>query len=466
MRPQRFFLTLFAFLFILAPAAASAISIPDEMKLAEKFMKMIEERNVILKDPVANHMINEVGGNIISTLPPQPFHYSFYILNDNRFNAFASPAANIFFNRGLITALSSTDELAGIMGHEIAHAVSRHVSQSVDRSKLVSIGTMAGVLAGALVGATGGGGEAVQALSIGSMAAGQSAMLAYTRENETEADQKALLFLKKTCYSPKGLLSSLIKIRESDYQGIEGIPDYFKTHPGTGKRIAHVSSLLADYKPSPTHKACTPDYDFDMVKYRLIGLYEDLDKSIARIGLKLEKNPENPAMNYGMGLLYLRKHRREKAVEYLEKALSQRLFDPMILLELGRVHIIDGKFSLAMDVLTDVQEDPVIGLQAKYYYSVAQLESGNLAGAEKNLERVIAELPETFPRAYYYMAKIMAAKKLDGLSHYYLGIFYSEEKDGRNASRHLKKALETLEDPKLKKEAEKRLEKTSESRKR
>lgn len=459
------FFRLFSFFFlslILVPVTALAISIPDEIKLGEKFMKMIQERRIILKDPIANHMIHTVGADIMATLPPQPFTYTFYLLNDSRFNAFASPGANIFFNRGLITALSSMDELAGIMGHEIAHAVSRHVSQAVDRSKLVNIGTMAGVLAGALVGAAGGGSEAAKALTVGSMAAGQSAMLAYTRENETEADQKAVLFLKKTCYSPQGLLTSLIKIRESDYQGVEGIPDYFKTHPGTGKRIAHVSLLLSDYQPLPSPPPCRSNYDFTMVKYRLMGLYHDPGKSFARLTRELEKDPENPAMNYGMGLVYIQKHRPDKAVEHLEKALITRPFDPMILLELGRARIIEGRFALAMDLLFDVQDDPVIGLQARYYSSVAQIESGNFPGAEKNLEQVIAELPDTFPRAYYYLARIMAGSNRDTLSHYYLGIYYSELKDERNASVHLEKALETLTDPKMRKEAQERLKKDPE----
>ena len=188
---------------LLFPPHGSAISIPDEKKLAEKFMEKIHSRRIILKDPVANHMVTTIGTNILAALPPQPFNYAFYIINDDRFNAFASPAANIFFNRGLICSLSSIDELAGIMGHEIAHSVSRHVSQSIDRAKLVNIGTLAGMLAGAIVGSTGGGSEAARALSVGSMAAGQSTMLSFTRDNETEADQKALLFLKRPVTHPK-----------------------------------------------------------------------------------------------------------------------------------------------------------------------------------------------------------------------------------------------------------------------
>ncbi|MCF8093433.1 MAG: M48 family metalloprotease, partial [Desulfotignum sp.] len=332
---KRFIAVLITVLMVVTglPAGAPAISIPDENKLADQFMKMIRQEQIILDDPVAGHMINTIGSHILSLLPPQPFNYSFYLVNDDTFNAFASPGSNIFIHRGLITALSSMDELAGILGHEIAHAASRHVSQSIDRSKLVSIGTMAGVLAGIFIGSAGGG-DAGQALTVGSMAAGQSSMLAFTRENETEADQKAFLILKQTCYSPKGLLNGLNKLRAADFRGVEGIPDYFKTHPGTGTRIAHLAGLLSDYAPPENPVVCPETYDYDMVKYRLMGLYEDTAKTIRKIESQLSSDPDSPALYYGLGLLYARENRRDKSIEHLQKALSFDLMDPLVLLEL------------------------------------------------------------------------------------------------------------------------------------
>lgn len=442
------------------PAPGRAISIPDEKKLAKEFMAMVMKQRNILRDPVANHLINTVGRQILTQLPPQPFEYNFYLVNDDSFNAFASPAANIFIHRGLITALSSTDELAGIMGHEIAHAASRHVSQSIDRSKLVSIGSMAGMLAGILIG-TAGGGEAGQALTVGSIAAGQSSMLAFTRENETEADQKALLFLKQTCYSPQGLLDGLNKMRASDYQGIEGIPDYFKTHPGTGKRIAHVAGLLADYTPPEQPKTCPETYDYDMVKYRLMGLYEKEDPSIRKIEKALEADDNNPALYYGLGILYARKHRRDEAISLLQKALDFDLFNPLILLELGRVYTIDGQFQKAVPVLSGIKSEQVIGPMATYFLAVAQLESGDLPRAKENLINVTRDFPTSFPRAYYYLANVYSREQQTARSHYYLGVYYSEIRDMKNAVHHLNKALEEgLSDPELEKAARERLENT------
>ncbi len=440
------------------PSKTAAISIPDELKLADEFMQMIDQQQVILHDPVAGHLINTLGRHILAQLPPQPFNYTFYLIDDGTFNAFAAPGANIFIHRGLITALSSTDELAGILAHEIAHAVSRHVSQSIDRSKLVNIGTMAGVVAGIIVGSAGGGGEAAQALTMGSMAAGYSSMLTYTRENETEADQKAFTLLQQTCFSPEGLLDSLNKLRAADYMGIEGIPDYFKTHPGTGSRIAHLSGLLSDYTHEPPENSCLETYNYDMVKYRIMGLYEPVKDSIRTIESKIAGDPSNPALYYGLGLLYARENRRNQAIAQLRKALSFNLMDPLILLELGRIYTLDGQYGKALNILPGIQSDPVLGTSARYHMAVAQLESGDLENARQNLVRVTGISPKSFPRAYFHLGAIMSRENRTALSHYYLGIYYDLIRDSKNAARHLKRAVdEGLDDPDKKIDAEDRL---------
>jgi beta-barrel assembly-enhancing protease len=460
---KRFFaiLTTIFLMVTYLPADLSAISIPDENKLADKFMEMIQEQQVIMDDPVANHLIDTVGRHILSKLPPQPFNYTFFLVNDDSFNAFAAPGANIFIHRGLITALSSIDELAGIMGHEIAHATSRHVSQSIDRSKLVNFGTLAGIITGIILGSAGGG-DAAQALTVGSMAAGQTAMLAYTRENETEADQKAFSILKQTCYSPHGLLDSLNKLRAADFRGIEGIPDYFKTHPGTGSRIAHLSGLLADHTPPEQPESCPQTYDYDMVKYRLMGLYDPMPASRQILQNRLAKDSSNRALHYGLGLLYARENRRDNAIDHLKKALSVNLMDPLILLELGRVYTMDGQFENALNILPGLQSDPVLGTTARYHLAVAQKESGDLPSARHNLNRVIETSARQFPRACFHLADILSRENQTALSHYYLGIYYDLVKDEKNAALHLNRALEQgLDDPDIQKAARERLKNVS-----
>ncbi|NDY73293.1 Zn-dependent protease [Desulfobacter hydrogenophilus] len=443
---------------LLFPGSTFAISIPDELKLGKEYLQQLKNKGVILHDPVAQKMIDIVGNAIVKPLPPQPFHFDFFMINDDSFNAFATPAANIFVHRGLIASLDNMDELAGILAHEIGHAVGRHVSQSIDRSKIVATGSLAGMLAGILVGAAAGSSEAGQALTIGSMAAGQSAMLTYTRENETEADQKAVLFLEKTGYSPKGILDSLLKIRQTDYQGIENIPDYFKTHPGTATRVSHLSGILADYKPPVNSPLPPKNFDYNMVKYRVIGLYGDTDTYIPKIEIALQNDPDNVAFHYGLGLLYGRDTRMNEGIEQLNKALAKDPFEPMILLELGRLYIRNTEYTRAITILDSMADDPLLGDWAILNRSVAQIQTGNLPAAQRGLEHVLGNSKPGFEEANYHMAEIMSRQSKQALSNYYLGVYYARIHDERNAARQLERALDTLDDEKMREKVEKELE--------
>ncbi len=459
-----FVTTLFVFFIIVCWTVNSrAISIPKEIELAKEFMEMIEKKQMLLKDPIANHLVNQVGNHILSLIPPQPFKYSFYVVNDDVFNAFAAPGANIFAYRGLITALGSVDELAGIIGHEIAHAASRHVSESIDRSKYISLGSLAGVIAGAIIGSKSSP-DAAQTLIKGSLALGQTGMLAFTRKNETEADEKGIMFLKQSCFAPTGLLSGLNKIREADFRGIEGIPDYVKTHPGTGSRIAHAETILSGYSPPENKVICQLDFDFNMVKHRLLGLYADIDPTFNQLNAKLSQDPENAALHFGLGLIYARKQRKDEAIAHLKKALSIKVLDSMLLLDLGRIYLSYGDPQKALNVLQGMESEPVIGLMARFYQANANLELNNLIKAERGYRTIINKTKNTYPKAYFNLAKIKSFQGEKGLSHYYLGIYYTQIYNTKNASFHFKKAIESLTDTEKLKNAKERLEKMKKSK--
>lgn len=449
MKYFRFFYRFWALILIICFSSNTclAISIPEEKEVAREFIRMIVKKQMLLHDPISVHMVDEVGRHILSYLPPQPFDYSFRIVNADVFNAFAGPGANIFTYRGLITSLDSIDELAGIIGHEIAHAASRHVSESIDRSKYISIGSLAGVLAGILVGSKSGSGEAAGTLIKGSLALGQTAMMAFTRENETEADEKGILFLKESCYSPEGLLAGLMKIRESDYRGVENIPDYVKTHPGTTSRIAHVENILSGYQARKKKPACKEDFRFEMVKYRLIGLYGDIEPGVAKLTQLIERAPANPALYYGLGLLYDRRFRKDEAMAQFKKALAMSPGDPMILLEIGRIYQENSEPQKALDVLMAVDSDPVMGVMARFHEASAHFEMQNIRQAESGFNFVIDKAPLAYPTAYYNLANIMSMQNKMDLSHYYLGIFYSDTGNSKTAMVHLRKALQSLREP-------------------
>lgn len=424
---------------------ANALTIGKEKELAEEYMRAIKSSGLIIKDPIIANLIKKIGNEITSTLPPQPFKYSFYVMNIDNFNAFATPGANIFINSGLITSLDTVDELAGILAHETAHSVNRHIAQLIDRSKIVNIATLAGMIAGVLVGAQVEG-ELGQALVMGSVAAGQSAMLSYTREHETEADQKGFDYLLKTSFSPTGLLTSMKKIRESDFYGTDDIPDYYKTHPGTKKRIASLEIMLERYPKKFKLLQSQTKYHFDMIKYRIIGLYKSSFESEKIFSRLLKKSPDNAAYHYGYALALTKQLKFKKADKHFKKALAIKLFDPLILLEISNIYLHNGETQKAINILKGIENDPVVKTSVLYSMGQAQLELGKLKAAKVNLEKVISEPYTAVPKAYYYLAKIYSKENNPGFMHFYLGHYHFEIKNNKTATTHLKKALETLVD--------------------
>jgi tetratricopeptide (TPR) repeat protein len=195
-----------------------------------------------------------------------------------------------------------------------------------------------------------------------------------------------------------------------------------------------------------------------MTKYRVIGLYGDTDTYIPKIELALQNDPDNVALHYGLGLLYGRTTRMNEGIEQLNTALAKNPFEPMILLELGRLYIRNSEYSRAITILGSIADDPLLGDWAIFNRSVAQIQNGNLPAAQRGLEHVLGSGKPGFEKANYHMAEIMSRQSKPALSHYYLGVYYARMHDEQNATRQLERALDTLDDEKMREKAQKELE--------
>jgi beta-barrel assembly-enhancing protease len=298
---------------------ALAISIREEDKLAREFMKYITRQYEFITDPAIVQYVNHVGQKLLAAMPPQPFDYHFYVIKEDVYNAFAIPAGHIFINSGLLAAMESEDELAGILGHEIAHVVCRHLSQRIERSKKIDLATMAGMVAGIFLGATTGDATAMQALTIGSVAAGQTASLAYSRDNESQADQLGLVFITNAGYDPHGLLTALKRIRTKQWFGTQQIPTYMQTHPATEERIVWIDSWTTTHPDAIKKRRPISKEAFKRVNIRLKALYGDPNNVLQEFQTALAHNPSDEDMMYGYGLALAQLGKRDQALEQLKR---------------------------------------------------------------------------------------------------------------------------------------------------
>lgn len=439
------------------PKAALSITASEEEELSREFMNIILKSYQFVEDPAIVNYVNKVGGKIVSILSPQPFTYRFYVIKDDVFNAFATPAGHIFIYSGLMAAMENEEELAGILGHEIAHVLCRHISQKIDRSKKISIATLAGIAAGIFLGAEGAG-EVGSAVIVGSMAAGQSMALAYSREDERQADQIGLNHLTKAGYSGYGLLTMLSKIRSKQWFGTEQIPTYLTTHPAPEERLAYIDSWLEKSGKKPPSK--TDSAEFEKVKTRLVALYSDETVAMRKYKNAVAKNPQNPMANYGYGLVLARMGNRKNAAVYIKKALEKEAFNPEFLVALGRIYFLDGQYQKALTMLESAVSIAPDDPEGLFYIGRTQMELEKFKDAESTLRILTKKYPDYKP-GFYFLGNTYGKQGKLADAHYTLGIYYTKKRENRNAVIQFEKALEKTTDPYRREEIKNQLKKVS-----
>jgi beta-barrel assembly-enhancing protease len=430
-----------------------ALSIKEEKELADAFLEAVHQAYHVLDDPMINNYINDVGQRIVSVSPTQPFQYRFYVIRQNVYNAFAGPAGNIFVFSGLFEALDNEHELAALLAHEVAHVSCRHIADLIAKSKKTSLATMAGVVAGILIG-IGGAPTVGSALTVGSMAAGQSMVLAYTRENEMQADQISRGHFQKAGYELDAMLSLLKKIRAVDWFDTNDIPTYLRTHPATEDRIIYLDALL-DNREKPKLE---PEPEFIRVRTRLTALYGDMNAALRRFASLVERQPDDLTANYGYGLALARSGNPRAAVPYLARVFNAQPDDPYLKHDLGRIYFQAGDYENALALL---KTSPILkegGPEGLFFLGRSQMQLGQNNDAVETFRTLIRHYPD-YTEALLFMGITLGEREDLGGAHYHLGLYYMKQKDYKTGTFHFKKALEYEKDEACRKKIEAELEK-------
>ena len=123
-------------------------------------------------------------------------------------NAMALPGGYIYITRGMLERINSEDELAGVLGHEIAHVTARHSAQQISKSQLAQLGLVLGAVVA--------GPEVLQ--QYGQLAELGLGLLfqRYSRQHETEADLLGTGYMAEARYNPIGAERMLLTLQRLD----------------------------------------------------------------------------------------------------------------------------------------------------------------------------------------------------------------------------------------------------------
>jgi len=146
------------------------------------------------------------------------FNWEIRIINDTTLNAFCTPGGYIYFYTGILKFLDSEDQLAGVLGHEIAHADLRHSTSQM--TKMFGVSVIAGIVLGNQ--------EMLNQVTTALVG------LKFSRTHESEADYNSVKYLCKTPYNASGGAGFFEKI--SQLSGTQ-VPEFMSTHPSSEGRI-------------------------------------------------------------------------------------------------------------------------------------------------------------------------------------------------------------------------------------
>ncbi|WP_417450508.1 M48 family metallopeptidase [Kordiimonas sp.] len=188
--------------------------------------------------------VQRIGKRIAAISDNPDMAWEFVVIDEDVLNAWALPGGKIAVYQKMVDSFDTDEELAAVIGHEIAHAILRHGAEQMSRAQVQNL-AIVGV--GAAVGATTENGEMAQmAVTLGALAAQGFVQLPHSRAMELEADDVGTVYMARAGYDPRAAVR-LWKKMKAMKDGGGGQPAFLSTHPTDDKRIARLESKMGQY---------------------------------------------------------------------------------------------------------------------------------------------------------------------------------------------------------------------------
>lgn len=244
--------------------AACVPGTQEEVAMGNSYAQQIERELPIVRDPEVLRYINVLGDSIARVVDDRSLTWRFNVVDMSEINAFAVPGGHIYVNRGLIERTTNMSELAGVLGHEIAHITQRHSMKQMAAAQRANIG-MTGLCIFAPSMCQGLAGAGVSAIAQGGFAK-------FSRDDETESDRYGVLYVTRAGIDPRGMPSMfriLLRERERNPGTVEG---FFSSHPVEESRVRTTEEEIAKMDPVVLNSLTRDTRSFQAFKTRLASL--------------------------------------------------------------------------------------------------------------------------------------------------------------------------------------------------
>lgn len=213
------------------------LSEAEEAAIGQQQDAEIRREMGVYNDRALEQYVNEIGQELARNSHRPNLPWTFTIVDSPAINAFALPGGYVYVTRGILAYLDDESELAGVLGHEIAHVTARHAAQAYTRQMQANLGlTVLSIFVPSTRPFTDLGASGLSVL-----------FLRNGREAELEADRLGVEYGSSAGYDPSGVPRFLSTLARVSALSERGVPNWLSTHPDPGERVTKAEPVAGKF---------------------------------------------------------------------------------------------------------------------------------------------------------------------------------------------------------------------------
>ncbi len=249
----------------LLAASGCLASTQQEVDMGDQYAAQVAQQLPIIRDPEVARYIKVLGDSLASVADDRSLKWTFMVIDQPDINAFAVPGGHIYVYRGLIERTANLSELAGVIGHEIAHVTQRHSMHQMRDQQLANIGVTVGCIFAPSVCNNSAGGAAINTIAGGAFAK-------FSRDDEAEADRLGVKFVTRAGVDPRGMPSMFKTLMAERKVRPGAVDNFFASHPVEESRIHTTEAEIAKIDPVILASLTRDSRGYQAFKARLASL--------------------------------------------------------------------------------------------------------------------------------------------------------------------------------------------------
>lgn len=212
----------------------------DEREIGRGVSANLLARYPLLDDAATTRYVNLVGALVASQSDQPDWNWRFAVLETAEVNAFSTPGGFVYVTRGALLLMQNEAELAGVLGHEVAHVALRHGAETVEGDNLKKFGVFAGETASGYKMTDSAFGGIVDSLTDGLLFKPRD------RGQEIEADRVGERYAAAAGYYPFGLRDFLVQLKDRGRADDSAFKAMFATHPTPQDRLNEIAKAISE----------------------------------------------------------------------------------------------------------------------------------------------------------------------------------------------------------------------------